>query len=104
MVPREEVLRIAHTLRTCCDFGLSALRETGDSRERSVGELSSGVESLCPATGLPSSEPCPPGLATSSGRVGLEQRDVADPVLLPTATEEEAQEEEEEEEERVGLC
>ena len=64
------------------------------------GELLSGGESLCRGTSL-TSEPLPPGLASSSGvgLAGLEH--VADPLLLPTAEEEE---EEKEEGERVGLC
>lgn len=80
---------MAPELRTCCDFIRSAL-ETGEYGERSGELLLSGGESVCLGTSL-LSEPLPPGL------VGLEQRDVVGPMLLPAT-------EKEEEAERVGLC
>ena len=68
---------------------------TGEFEHRS-GEPLSGGEGLCLATNL-TSELLPPAFPSSScvGLVGLEQRDVVGPVLLPT---------EKDEEERVGLC
>lgn len=64
--------------------------EMGECGERSGELLLSGGESVCLGNSL-LSEPLPAGL------VGLEQRDVVGPVLLPAT-------EKEEEEERVGLC
>lgn len=99
MVPRDEVRRMAPELRTCCwGLDLSTLK-TGEIGHRSGELLLSGGERLCLATSLPSTEPFPPGFASSScvGLEGLLQGDVdVGSVLLATVKEEE--------QERVGLC
>lgn len=79
--------------------GTTAPLKTGEIGHRSGELLLSGGERLCLATSLPSTEPFPPGFASSScvGLEGLLQGDVdVGSVLLATVKEEE--------QERVGLC